>query len=128
MSLITKPAPQTRNPCADITALHALHTAIATRRCFAFWGVSSSLHSLNGAGAKSRWQERVGGSSGYSTTCVGASTSGSPSGAIPGAFQVGCTVEGSPELPSLEPSSMQFTYVLLVSTLVSSSPPSLLHK
>lgn len=54
-------------------------------RCFAYWGMSSTVH--NAAGVKSRWQER-GGSAGYSTNCVGAATSPT---ATPGQYQVGRT-------------------------------------
>lgn len=54
----------------------------AAKRCFVFWGLSSNVG--NDAGMKAKWQERVGGASGYSTNCLGAETSPT---AFPGQYQ-----------------------------------------
>jgi len=53
----------------------------AAKRCFVFWGMSSTPHAVSTI--KSRWQER-GGAAGYSTSCSGAGSS--PSG-LPGTDQ-----------------------------------------
>lgn len=60
-----------------LSCVHA--SAVFVRRCFALW----ALNNVTKTGNKCLWQESVGGSAGYSTSCTGAATN-----ALPAAAQV----------------------------------------
>lgn len=97
----------TAHVCALRRCPHPALVSLVFFRCFIFWGMSSTV--ANNLGMRSRWQERVGGASGYSTTCVGAQFSGNETAGqnvqsvgggasvqtAPGKFQVGSQHDSS---------------------------------